>query len=138
MTWLWMVPQQLLQLIVRERLQRVPKVGRVHEAPPQRIELRPLELQQLRDRAAGEVVAQLSRVVTEAGAVECIGERRRVRVPAQLGFGSRGSRTYGVPPDAVLLYDVKLVSINGQTDPGLRREDLPDEQRFQEPGYGPW
>ncbi len=68
----------------------------------------------------------------------CIGERRRVRVPAQLGFGSRGSRTYGVPPDAVLLYDVKLVSINGQTDPGLRREDLPDEQRFQEPGYGPW
>ena len=43
---------------------------------------------------------------------------------------ARGSRTYQVPPDSVLLYEAKLVSINGITDPNVRREDLPDEQRF--------
>jgi len=62
----------------------------------------------------------------------CIGEERRVLVPPPLGFGARGSRTYGVPPDAVLEYRVKLLSINMQTDPRTRRVDVDDEQRFSE------
>lgn len=60
----------------------------------------------------------------------CIGEEREVRVPAQLGFGARGSKTFGVPPGEDLVYRVKLVSIAGQTDPRTRRADLDDEQRF--------
>ena len=67
----------------------------------------------------------------ELGLLEmCIGEVRTIEVPPALGFGARGSRTYQVPPDSVLLYEAKLVSINGITDPNVRREDLPDEQRF--------
>lgn len=60
----------------------------------------------------------------------CIGEARLVRVPSRMGFGRRGSKLYGVPPDAALQYRVKLLGINQQRDPMVRREDLPDEQRF--------
>ena len=67
----------------------------------------------------------------ELGLLEmCIGERRTIEVPAALGFGARGSRAYGVPPDAALTYDARLVSINGVTNPSTRREDVPDEQRY--------
>ena len=67
----------------------------------------------------------------ELGLLEmCIGEERTLRVPASLGFGARGSRTYGVPPASALVYQVKLLSINGVVDPLVRREDVPDEQRF--------
>jgi FK506-binding protein 2 len=67
----------------------------------------------------------------ELGLLEmCVGEERTLRVPPELGFGRRGNKLYGVPPDAPLIYQVKLVSINMQTDPRTRRADLPDEQRF--------
>ena len=77
----------------------------------------------------GEMVKGL-----ELGLFEmCIGEQRTIDVPPLLGFGTRGSRSYGVPPDATLRYEVKLVSINGQTDPATKREDMPDEQRYMDP-----
>lgn len=80
----------------------------------------------------GDVVKGL-----ELGTLEmCIGERRRVTVPPALGFGSRGSRMFGVPPGASLEYDVALVSINMQTDPKARRVDIDDEQRFSEDEQG--
>ncbi|KAK7231549.1 peptidyl-prolyl cis-trans isomerase [Aureococcus anophagefferens] len=60
----------------------------------------------------------------------CIGERRLLRVPPALGFGTRGSKLYGVPPDATLDYDVTLRGINLQYDPRVRREDLDFEQRY--------
>ena len=60
----------------------------------------------------------------------CIGEEREITVPPALGFGARGSRTYGVPPNAVLVYETKLVSINGVRDRNIRREELADEQRY--------
>ena len=73
----------------------------------------------------------------ELGTMEmCIGEERRVSVPPQLGYGRRGSKLYGVPPDAPLEYRIKLVSINLQTDPKARREDVDDEQRFYEDENG--
>ena len=76
---------------------------------------------------SGEVVKGL-----ELGLFEmCIGERRVVRVPPRLGFGSRGSRVFGVPADATLEFDVTLRSINLQDDPAVRREDLDFEQRFK-------
>lgn len=72
-------------------------------------------------------------LLKQLGTMEmCIGEERRVSVPPRLGFGSRGSKAYGVPPDAALEYRVKLVSINMQTDPRARRADVDDEQRFYE------
>ena len=40
-----------------------------------------------------------------------------------------------MPPDATLEFDVALVSINGQVDPKVRREDLPDEQRYREEDF---
>ena len=80
----------------------------------------------------GDVVRGL-----ELGTLEmCIGEERRVYVPSRLGFGARGSKVYGVPPDQPLEYTIKLVSINMQTDPKLRRQDVDDEQRFREDGAG--
>ena len=69
----------------------------------------------------------------ELGCFEmCIGEERLLRVPSVLGFGTRGSKTYSVPPNAPLEYTVKLVSINMQTDPNVKRVDIDDEQRFRE------
>ena len=80
----------------------------------------------------GDVVRGL-----ELGTMEmCIGEERLVKVPPRLGFGARGSKTYGVPADAELEYRIKLVSINMQTDPRARRADLDDEQRFREDAEG--
>jgi FK506-binding protein 2 len=67
----------------------------------------------------------------ELGLLEmCIGEERTLRVPPELGFGRRGNRLYGVPPDTPLTYWVRLVSINMQTDPASDRATLPDEQRY--------
>ena len=57
-------------------------------------------------------------------------------VPPLLGFGRKGSKAYGVPPDAALEYRIRLVSINMQTDPKARRVDIDDEQRFSEDGAG--
>lgn len=67
----------------------------------------------------------------ELGLLEmCIGEERRIEVPPALGFGPSGSRVFKVPPAATLVYDARLVSINGATDPSARRSEMPDEQRF--------
>merc|ERR1719203_1585882 len=61
----------------------------------------------------GDVVRGLEIGLLEMG----IGEVRRLRVPSVLGFGSRGSRVFGIPPGATLHYEVQLRSINQQTDP---------------------
>ena len=66
----------------------------------------------------------------------CIGEERVVSVPPRLAYGSRGSKAYGVPPGAALKFRVRLVSINMQTDPALRRQDVGDEQRYSEDSEG--
>ena len=67
----------------------------------------------------------------ELGLLEmCIGEERTLRVPPELGFGRRGNKLYGVPPDTPLTYRVRLVSINMQTDPASDRATIPDEQRY--------
>ena len=47
----------------------------------------------------------------------CIGERRRLIIPPVLGFGSKGVPRRGIPPDATLVYDVSLISINGLATP---------------------
>ncbi|CAM9654311.1 unnamed protein product, partial [Phaeothamnion confervicola] len=43
----------------------------------------------------------------------CVGERRRLTVPPVLAYGQQGLRRRNIPPDATLVYDVELVSVNG-------------------------
>jgi len=47
----------------------------------------------------------------------CVGERRRVVIPPVLAYGSTGVPRRGIPPDATLVYDISLVSINGLATP---------------------
>jgi FK506-binding protein 2 len=42
----------------------------------------------------------------------CVGERRRLTVPSDLGYGTVGSGT-SVPPGATLVYDIELLRIKG-------------------------
>jgi FK506-binding protein 2 len=80
----------------------------------------------------GDVVRGL-----DLGTLEmCIGEERLLLVPSRLGFGTRGSKVFGVPPDAPLDYRVRLVSINMITDPKARRAVVDDEQRYSEDESG--
>ena len=47
----------------------------------------------------------------------CVGERRRIVVPPVLGYGNEGVPRRGIPPNATLIYDVSMVSINGLATP---------------------
>lgn len=47
----------------------------------------------------------------------CISERRRLVIPPVLAYGSQGLPRRGIPPDATLVYDVTLISINGLAIP---------------------
>eukprot|EP00904_Undaria_pinnatifida_P013360 jgi/Undpi1/9154/HiC_scaffold_26.g11612.m1 len=42
----------------------------------------------------------------------CVGESRVISVPPLLGYGAQGLPRRGVPANATLLYDVKLVGVN--------------------------
>ncbi|KAG5185480.1 hypothetical protein JKP88DRAFT_354183 [Tribonema minus] len=52
----------------------------------------------------------------------CIGERRRVEVPAGLAYGAKGNSLFGVPANSALVFGVQLVSINGVTDETATRD----------------
>lgn len=47
----------------------------------------------------------------------CVGEQRRLTVPPVLGYGSDGVPRRGIPPNATLVYDVTLLSLNGLATP---------------------
>lgn len=47
----------------------------------------------------------------------CVGERRRVVVPSVLAYGNNGLPRRKIPPNATLVYDVSLVSLNGLATP---------------------
>ncbi|ONK60007.1 uncharacterized protein A4U43_C08F13230 [Asparagus officinalis] len=44
----------------------------------------------------------------------CLGEKRRLKIPADLGYGKRGAPPK-IPGGATLIFDAELVSINGKT-----------------------
>ena len=43
----------------------------------------------------------------------CCGEKRIIRVPGALGYGSKGLKRRKIPPNADLFYEVRLISVNG-------------------------
>jgi FK506-binding protein 2 len=45
----------------------------------------------------------------------CVGEKRTLTIPPQLGYGARGAGNV-IPPNAVLIFRTELVSINGAKD----------------------
>lgn len=47
----------------------------------------------------------------------CIGERREIDVPPVLGYGPKGLPKRGIPPNARLLYEIELLSINADSRP---------------------
>eukprot|EP00903_Cladosiphon_okamuranus_P011395 g10738.t1 len=47
----------------------------------------------------------------------CVGERRKIEIPARLAYGRKGSKLFGIPPDdgagsSDVVFGVELVSIN--------------------------
>ncbi|KAI9500068.1 hypothetical protein GGI25_004157 [Coemansia spiralis] len=47
----------------------------------------------------------------------CIGEKRKLKIPADLGYGKRGAPP-AIPADAALVFDAELVAINGVKEEG--------------------
>ena len=39
------------------------------------------------------------------------GEKRRIVVPPELGYGERGHKRFGIPPNATLIFDIEVVEI---------------------------
>ncbi|CAI5489910.1 unnamed protein product [Closterium sp. Naga37s-1] len=40
----------------------------------------------------------------------CLGEKRKLKIPPQLGYGDEG-HVYGIPPGATIIFDVQLVGL---------------------------
>ncbi|GMP72406.1 hypothetical protein CsSME_00030458 [Camellia sinensis var. sinensis] len=47
----------------------------------------------------------------------CIGEKRKLKIPAKLGYGEQGSQPT-IPGGATLVFDTELVAVNGKTSDG--------------------
>ncbi|KAJ1721899.1 hypothetical protein LPJ53_003619 [Coemansia erecta] len=53
----------------------------------------------------------------------CIGEKRRLKIPAELAYGKRGAGA-AIPADADLVFDTELLAINGKTADMYGHEEL--------------
>ena len=42
-----------------------------------------------------------------------MGEVRKLRIPADEGYGAGGFPAWGIPPKATLLFEIELLEVNG-------------------------
>ncbi|CAM9336175.1 unnamed protein product [Laminaria digitata] len=59
----------------------------------------------------------------------CVGERRKIEIPARLAYGRKGSKLFGIPPEdglgsADVVFGVELVSINFRSDSSDQRDNF--------------
>ncbi|KAG0452581.1 hypothetical protein HPP92_025245 [Vanilla planifolia] len=56
----------------------------------------------------------------------CVGEKRKLKIPAKLGYGAQGSPPK-IPGGATLVFDTELVAVNGKTSSSNQPTDVVDE-----------
>ncbi|PWN31276.1 uncharacterized protein FA14DRAFT_29098 [Meira miltonrushii] len=56
----------------------------------------------------------------------CIGEKRKLQIPSDKGYGERGAGA-SIPPGAALVFDVELLGIEGSRANAVRAAQAKDE-----------